>query len=223
MFITFEGPDGSGKTTQIGLLADALRRLGHDVVTTREPGGTPVAEEIRALVLRGRMAPEAETLLFLAARAEHVRHLILPALERGALVICDRFTDSTLAYQGYGLGLGADRLRPLCEFAALGLVPDVTFLLVLPVETALERRGAAQIPLDLDEPDVQRARDALHEPERRGLAFHRRVLEGYLREAERDPQRIIVIDATRPVRQVRDLILREVLRRLRAGAREATP
>src|SRR5688572_13717376 len=140
MFITFEGPEGGGKTTQIVLLAQSLRDLGREVVTTREPGGVAVAEEIRKLVLHGQIHPETEALLFLAARAEHARTVIRPALGRGAAVLCDRFNDSTLAYQGYGLGLDLDHLRSLCTFAATGLVPDLTLLLDLNPEIGLRRR-----------------------------------------------------------------------------------
>src|SRR5688572_12082172 len=145
MFVTFEGPEGSGKSTQVGLLARALEESGFEVVSTREPGGVPAAEKIREVVLHGALYPETEALLFLAARAEHARAVIRPALERGAVVLCDRFNDSTLAYQGYGLGLDIERLRDLCDFAAAGLQPDLTLLLDLPVEAGLGRRLGAQL------------------------------------------------------------------------------
>lgn len=219
MFITFEGPEGGGKTTQIALLADALRHRSREVVTTREPGGVPAAEAIRNLVLHGALQPETEALLFLAARAEHARCVIGPALQRGAVVLCDRFNDSTLAYQGYGLGLDLERLRPLCDFAAAGLRPHLTFLLDLPPEAGLRRRlpghtPAAQLHLEIDLTLPGAAPEAINKMENRALEFHRRVREGFLREADRDPQRIYRVDAARSVKQVQQQIWREVRRRL---------
>ena len=220
MFITFEGPEGGGKTTQIGLLAELLRELGREVVTTREPGGVPAAETIREIVLHGQLFPETEALLFLAARAEHARAVIRPALERGAVVLCDRFNGSTLAYQGYGLGLDVDRLRAMCDFAAAGLQPHLTVLLDLPPETGLRRRLHApgeQLHLEIDLPAAQAAPQAINKMENRTLEFHRRVRQGFLTEAERAPERIYVVDASRPVKQVHQAIAREVRRRLQAA------
>ena len=221
MFITFEGPEGGGKTTQIGLLEHALRELGHEVVCTREPGGVPAAEAVREIVLESKLFPETEALLFLAARAEHARALVRPALERGAIVLCDRFNDSTLAYQGYGLGLDVEQLRSLCEFAASGLQPDLTVLLDLAPETGLARRFGAQLPLDIDLPANQPAPQSVNQMEHRAVEFHRRVREGFLKEAERDSRRIYRVDATRPVKQVHQEILREVRRRLREAQKRA--
>jgi dTMP kinase len=215
LFITFEGPEGSGKTTQIALLAQAIQAAGREVVATREPGGVPAAEAIREMVLGSDLTPEAEALLFLAARAEHARIVIRPGLERGAVVLCDRFNDSTLAYQGYGLGLDLERLRDLCDFAAAGLRPDLTLLLDLPVEQGLARRfrtsarALEQMSLDLDVPGEQ-----INNLDRRMLEFHRRVREGFLAEAAREPKRIAVIDAARPPKQVHQALLAEVHRRL---------
>jgi dTMP kinase len=222
MFITFEGPEGGGKTTQIALLAETLAGRGQEVLTTREPGGLPVAEEIRALVLHGKLWPETEALLFLAARAEHVRSLIRPALDRGAVVLCDRFNDSTLAYQGYGLGLDVERLRGLCDFACAGVTPELTVLLDLPPEAGLRRRGAVpgeQLHLEIELPEGAAPAQAINKMENRDLAFHRRVREGFLKEAARDPRRIIKVDAARPVERVRQAILKEVERRLKREAR----
>ncbi|MGV3720149.1 MAG: dTMP kinase [Actinomycetota bacterium] len=227
MFITFEGPEGAGKTTQIRLLAEALAGSGREVVTTREPGGVPAAEQIRELVLHSEIAPETEALLFLAARAEHARRLVRPALERGAVVICDRFNDSTLAYQGYGLGLDLEQLRSLCAFASTGVTPSLTILLDLPPEVGLRRRlptaGAenAQMHLEMDLPDAEAAPQSINKMENRALEFHRRVRDGFLREEELDPGRIQRVDATRTIKQVQHEIWKVVSRRL--GRKRAKP
>lgn len=211
MFITFEGPEGGGKSTQIALLAEGLRAAGREVVTTREPGGVPAAEQIRELVLQAELFPETEALLFLAARAEHARAIIRPSLERGAAVLCDRFNDSTLAYQGYGLGLDVERLRELCRFAAAGLQPELTLLLDLPVEVGLGRRLGAQLSLEIGGgADDQLA----NQMDRRALEFHQRVREGFLQEAGRDPGRIVRVDAARPIKQVQAAVWKEVKKRL---------
>lgn len=223
MFITFEGPEGAGKSTQIAYLAESLREMGREVVTTREPGGVPAAEEIRDLVLHGNLCPETEALLFLAARAEHARVVLRPALERGAVILCDRFNDSTLAYQGYGLGLDLETLRSLCGFASTGLVPDLTLLLDLPPEVGLRRRmpsgtrTAEQLHLEIDLGDAgeQTPPQAINKMENRALEFHRRVREGFLREAERDPRRISIVNASRSIRQVQRDILKLVLGRMK--------
>jgi len=143
VFITLEGPEGSGKSTQAQLLAAALSNRGYQVTVTAEPGGDPVAEEIRKIVLHSKsdIVPEAELLLYLAARAQHVRHIILPALERGEIVISDRFADSSFAYQGYARGIDLESLRELNHFATGGLTPDLTILLDVPVEFGLERQN----------------------------------------------------------------------------------
>jgi len=221
MFITFEGPEGCGKTTQSALLAESLRAAGREVVTTREPGGVAAAEEIRKLVLHGHMAPETEALLFLAARAEHARAVIRPTLERGAVLLCDRFNDSTLAYQGYGLGLDVERLRDLCDFAADGLWPHLTLLLDLAPEVGLRRRlpdaggPGEQLHLEIDLPaGASAAPQGINKMENRALEFHRRVRAGFRTEAERYPERIVVVDASRSVKQVQQAIWKEVKKRL---------
>lgn len=221
MFITFEGPEGAGKTTQIRLLTESLSERGLEVVTTREPGGVPAAEQIRELVLHSEIAPETEALLFLAARAEHARRVIRPTLERGAVLICDRFNDSTLAYQGYGLGLDLEQLRSLCAFASAGAWPDLTLLLDLPPEVGLRRRmpssggDTTQLHLEMDLPAAEAAPQSVNKMENRALIFHHRVREGFLKEAERDPGRIYVVDASRTVKQVHQEIWKETKRRLR--------
>lgn len=186
LFVTFEGPDGSGKTTQIALLAERLRASGHGVVVTREPGGGgPTAEAIRNLLLHGSdMARETEMLLFFAARAEHVATLIRPSIAAGQIVLCDRYTDSTLAYQGYGLGGDLSAIRALHRFATGDLWPDRTIVLDLPPEVGLKRQGNA------------------NRMEERGLEFARKVRNGFLQLADSEPDRIRVVDALGDVSEV---------------------
>lgn len=196
LFITFEGPEGSGKTTQIRLLAEWLRHSGCDVLTTREPGGTRIGDAIRALLLdpdHGEMSPAAEILLFSAARAQHVSEVIRPQLERGGFVLCDRFADSTLAYQGYGRGLDLAELRRITAFATGGLTPDLTVCLDLPAAEGLARK------LNADSAEWNRM-------EQEQLAFHERVREGYLALAAEEPERWVVIDATQRVAAIQEQI-----------------
>jgi dTMP kinase len=181
MFVTFEGIDGSGKSTQAALLSARLEREGHEVVTTREPGGTELGERIRDLLLHGgHVTPWAEALLYAASRAQHVDELVRPALERGAWVVCDRYVDSSVAYQGAGRELGLDRILDLNLAAVGGLMPDRTFLLELDVSQLAARLGGDHDRLE---------REAEH--------FHARVAEGYRTLAARDPERIVVLDASR--------------------------
>lgn len=184
LFITFEGPEGSGKSTQIRLLADTLKRRGLKVTVTREPGGSPVGQEIRCLLLNTPVqpAPDAELLLFLADRADHVAKVIRPALERGEVVLCDRYADSTFAYQGGGRGLPMERLRRLNREATGGLGPRLTFLMDLPVEVGLVRAG-------------KREGGKKDRMEKEHLAFHRRVRAAFLRFAKAEPKRFKVLDA----------------------------
>lgn len=180
MFVTFEGVDGSGKTTQARLLAELLRGEGREVVETREPGGTRLGEEIRGLLLEGgAIAPWAEAALFAAARAQLVDEVIRPALARGAHVVCDRYVDSSLAYQGLARGLGLERVLELNLAAVGGLLPDRTVLLLLPPHEAAARRGA--------DPD---------RIEREGDDFAARVDQGYRELARRFPERVLTADAT---------------------------
>jgi dTMP kinase len=181
MFVTFEGVDGSGKSTQARLLADWLRSEGREVVLTREPGGTSVGERIRELLLHGEgMAPWAEAALFAAARAQLVDEVIRPALARGADVVSDRYLDSSLAYQGVARGLGVERVLELNLLATSGLLPDRTFLLALPPEDAEARRG--------DRPD---------RIEREGSAFAEDVDRAYREIASVFSKRVAVVDAGR--------------------------
>lgn len=195
MFVTFEGVDGSGKSTQARLLAEALRDEGREVVATREPGGTELGERVRELVLHGDgVSPWAEATLFAAARAQLVEEVIRPALARGADVVCDRYLDSSLAYQGIGRGLGVDRVLELNLVATGGLLPDRTFLLELPAAEAARRRGA-----DTDRLEAE------------GQEFAERVGIAYRELADAFPRRIVAVDATlSPEEQAR--IVREELR-----------
>ena len=185
MFISFEGPDGSGKSTQIELLASALRASGHEVVTVREPGGTPAGEKIRAILLGEGGAvsvdPRADALLFNASRAQLVADVIEPALARGAIVIADRFADSTLAYQGYGSGLPLDALRAIITFATAGRTPDLTLLLDLAADEGLARKSGSGRTRFEDGFDA---------------AFHARVAEGFRALAAAEPTRWRLLDAS---------------------------
>ncbi|MCZ6677899.1 MAG: dTMP kinase [Candidatus Poribacteria bacterium] len=184
LFITFEGTEGSGKTTQIQRLSAELRQAGHAVCVTREPGGTPISERLREIFLDpnyGEMASRTELLLIAAARAQHVSERIRPALEAGKIVISGRFSDSTVAYQGYRRGLDLDLIRHLNEIATQGLSPDLTFVLDLPVEIGLQR--------------AQQSRGSLDRLEREALESHRRVRKGYLAIARQEPHRVRVVDA----------------------------
>jgi dTMP kinase len=197
LFITFEGPDGSGKTTQARLLVEYLQAHGYSVIYTREPGGTEISEQIRQVILSTRnkaMQREAEVLLFSAARAQIVAELIRPALAAGKIVICDRYADSTMAYQGYGLGLGLEALRAITHFATGGLVPALTFYVDVPAEIGLARRHRGETNR-LDQKDV---------------AYHTRVRNGYLELARAEPQRFVVIDGARTI----DVVQQEIRARM---------
>ena len=194
MFITFEGIEGSGKSTQQVRLAEVLRARGREVVVTKEPGGTPLADRIRAILLDSASVidPVAEVLLFAASRRQHVTEKIIPAVERGAVVLCDRFTDSTLAYQGFGRLIDLDRLRQLNQWATANTQPDLVLLFDLPEETGLTRARNRNAGAVQDEGRFE-AED---------LRFHRRVREGYLSLALASPERFAVIDASGDVESV---------------------
>lgn len=190
MFISFEGIEGSGKSTALTLLAQELERRGYDVLRTREPGGCGLGRAIRPILLDARtrsLNMRAELYLFLADRAQHVAEVIRPALEAGQIVLCDRYTDSTLAYQGYGRGLDPEKLRHINEMATGGLVPDLTLLMDLPVGLGLERAGLRN----------QRQGTVLSEGrfDAESMDFHERVRQGYLAIAAEEPQRIARINA----------------------------
>ena len=203
-FITFEGIEGSGKTVVSREAERALRAAGIDPLLVREPGGTAVSEEVRKLLLdpaRGEIVARAELLLYLASRAQLVEEVIRPSLARGRSVLCDRFLDASVAYQGWARGLGEELVERLNAFAVGGVAPDRTFLLDCPVATGLAR-GPAQ-----REKDGVAAPDRL---ERETADFHERVRDGYLRLAGRDPDRVVVVDASRPLEEVLETVFRNL-------------
>jgi len=193
--ITFEGIDGCGKSTQAELLRDFLRGKGEHIILVREPGGTTISEQIRSILLdpvNKDMNPTTETILLSASRAQLTREVILPSLEEGITVLCDRYADSTLAYQGYGRGLPISWLENLNEFATQGKIPDATILVDVPIRTALQRLRGKSI-------------DRI---EREGNNFLKRVRDGYLILAEKHAERYIVIDGTKSVNSIHSKILK---------------
>jgi len=210
LFITFEGPEGSGKTTQIELLSSYLEGKGYPVLATREPGGTSIGEQIRAILLdpqNADMLPASEALLFSAARAQIVNQVIQPHLEQGGVVLCDRYADSTLAYQGYGHGLELEMLHAITALATEGLKPDLTIYLDVDIEEGLRRKLAAH----------KAEQSEWNRLDRQETAFHRRVREGYLQMAAREPDRWLVIDATQPLEAIQALIRARVEAKLDVG------
>ncbi|GIW46842.1 MAG: thymidylate kinase [Deltaproteobacteria bacterium] len=202
MFITFEGIEGSGKTTQAQLLRDFLVNKGYRVTFTREPGWGILGRLIRRMLLEERnleLDPVAELCLFCADRAQHVKELLKPRLKAGDIVICDRFADSTVVYQGYGRGLDIELVKKVANASTLGLKPDITLLLNLPVKIALSRI---------------RNRESMTKFEEEPLEFHERIRQGYLFIAQKEPDRIKVINAARGVDQIREEITDIVLTRL---------
>ena len=203
LFISFEGIEGSGKSTQVVLLADALRDKGHEVVVTREPGGTPRGQVLRQMLLdptASPLAPRAELLMMLADRSQHVLEIIAPGLSANKIVITDRFADSTTAYQGYGRGFDLALLQQLNTFACDGFMPTLTFLMDLSVNEGLQRAHHRRGNIT-----------AADHFEAESVAFHERVREGFLVVARAEPQRISVLDATRPKEVVHQEILTVVL------------
>jgi dTMP kinase len=204
-FITFEGPEGGGKSTQVQTLAEWLRKQGKKVVVTREPGGTRMSELIRALVRDEMEDPpvtRCEVLLFLAARAQVVSQVIRPALAHGEWVVCDRFADSTFAYQGYGRGIDVQLLKNFNDFVTEGLVPDLTILLDVPPEVSRTRLAARQAS----------TADTGDRIEAAGEMFHRRLREGFLDLAKAEPKRFTVIDASKSIEKVAAAVQKTVQR-----------
>ena len=199
MFIALEGPEGSGKSSQLPDLAEFLSGQGWDVLTTREPGGTPIGDQIRQILMRldnQELHPRTEILLFLASRAQLVEQVIKPALREGKLVLCDRFGDSTLAYQGYGHGIDLATLRAMLAFATDNLKPDLTLLLDVDVEIGLQRK---------------RKEDEWNRLDAYELAFHQRVREGYHELCRQEPERWRVIDAMQPKEAVQIALRQAVM------------
>lgn len=204
IFITFEGPDGSGKSSQLASLADYLRQAGYPVLATREPGGTAIGDQVRSVLMglkNTEMQPRTEILLFQASRAQLVEQVIVPQLAAGSVVLCDRYADSTLAYQGYGYQkFTLEQLKPLIAFATGGLTPDLTLLLDVEVNEGLRRRMKDG---DFNRLDVYEC------------AFYERVRQGYLEMARLEPQRWVAVDAGQPPDQVQAAIRQIVLARLK--------
>lgn len=190
-FITFEGIDGCGKSTQLALASKILAEKGYDVVVTREPGGTSISEKIREILLspsNSEMVNECEILLYCAARAQHVREKIIPAVNSGKIVLCDRFQEATFGYQGYGRGIPLDILRTVNAYATGGLNPDLTFIFDLSVEMSVSRMAK-----------INKAKDRL---EQNGTDFFQRIRDGFLNQAKISPERIKLINAEQSIEQI---------------------
>ncbi len=208
LFITLEGPEGGGKSLQARLLAEWLRGQGYPVLATREPGGTPIGDQIRQVITdlkNTAMHERTEILLFQASRAQHVEEAIKPHLARGGVVVCDRFGDSTLAYQGFGYGYELKELRRLVSFATGGITPDVTFLLDIDPAAGLKRK---QISGEWNRLDALQ------------LAFHHRVRAGFLQLAADEPERWVCLDAALPPETIQEMLREETTRRLNQKAAE---
>jgi len=195
-FLTLEGVDGAGKSTHVAWIAEQLRARGHAVLVTREPGGTPLAERLRELVLAEPMDPIAETMLLFAARADHVQRVIAPALHTGTWVLCDRFTDATFAYQGAGKGVAPELIAHLAQASHNGLLPDRTLMFDCPYEVSRER--------------LARTGRALDRFEREDREFFGRVRQAYLGLAHANPERIRVLDASGPITNIKKIIEEEI-------------
>lgn len=197
MFIAFEGIEGSGKTTHVDLLSDYLREKGHEVVTTREPGGTPVGEALRSVLLRKdlHVLPLTELLVFLASRAQHVEEVIRPALDKGSIVLCDRFIDASFAYQGYGRGIDLGIIETLNRLVTKGVRPNLTILLDCAVDIGLARKSAD---------------GNLDRFEKEDLSFHNRIRNAYLELAEDDPKRYVVLNAKNDLTGTQSVIREKV-------------
>ncbi|MCI1272942.1 MAG: dTMP kinase [Clostridiaceae bacterium] len=187
LFITFEGADGCGKTTQLKLLAQYLEQKGREILITREPGGKGLGEKVREILLNydGDVSPRCEEFLFLADRAQNIDIIVNPAIKSGKIVLCDRHTDSTIAYQGYGRGLDIDRIKNLNNMATNGRIPDLTFIFDIDTKTSMQRVG--------------KEKDRM---ESAGIEFHNRVRQGYLEIAKQEPNRVKVLDATKSIEEI---------------------
>ena len=192
LFITFEGADGCGKTTQMKLFAEYLKKQNIDVILTREPGGKGLGEKVREILLNydGPVSDRCESFLFLADRAQNIDIIVNPAVSQGKVVLCDRHIDSTVAYQGYGRGLDIERINKLNEIATNGKKPDLTFVFDIDVETSMQRVG--------------KEKDRM---ESAGIEFHNRVRKGYLELAKQEPQRIKVLDATKSINEIHEGVI----------------
>ena len=192
LFITFEGADGCGKTTQMKLLAKYLKQKGIDVILTREPGGKGLGEKVREILLNyeGHVSDRCESFLFLADRAQNIDIIVNPAVKEGKIVLCDRHIDSTVAYQGYGRGLDIKRINMLNDIATNGQKPDLTFVFDIDVETSMKRVGSQKDRM-----------------ESAGIEFHNRVRNGYLELAKMEPQRIKVIDAAKSIDEIHQVVI----------------
>lgn len=208
LFITFEGPDGAGKTTQLKKLSTMLRDHGHDVIVTREPGGTSISDQIRKILLspdNKEIVDQAEVLLYAASRAQHVHELIMPALAADKIVICDRFIDASMAYQAFALGVDEEAVRMINRFASSGLTPHRTYMLDIPVEVSLSRLNHRQSTA---------ANSELDRIEQKAAEYHRKVREGFKRIAERHRDRVYVVDANRTEEEIAEDIISDCKRLL---------
>lgn len=198
LFITFEGPDGCGKTTQMNLLAQYFEKKGKKVVLTREPGGKGLGEKVREILLNynGEVSDRCESFLFLADRAQNIDIIVKPAVKQGEIVLCDRHIDSTVAYQGYGRGLDINEINMLNNLATGGKKPDLTFVFDVDVETSMKRVG--------------KEKDRM---ESAGIDFHNRVRNGYLELAKQEPTRINVLDATKTIEEIHEKVI-EIIEKL---------
>jgi dTMP kinase len=195
LFITFEGVDGCGKTTQINLLSEYLQKQGYEVLLTREPGGKGLGEKLREILLNydGEVSDRCESFLFLADRAQHIDIIVNPAVQQGKIVLCDRHTDSTVAYQGYGRGLDIDTINKLNNLATNGRKPDLTFVFDIDTETSMKRVGKNQDRM-----------------ESAGIEFQTKVRNGYLEIAKQEPERVKVIDATKSIEEIHAEVLKYI-------------
>jgi dTMP kinase len=194
-FITFEGIDGCGKSTQLELAAERLRKESFPILVTREPGGTAIAEKIREILIspqNSEMVNECELLMYLAARAQHVREKIIPALKQGFIVLCDRFQEATFAYQGFGRNISLDFLKKINSFATGGLMPDLTFIF--------------DISVDLSSARMQKMNKTKDRLELNGRAFYEKITEGYRFLAKSEPQRILLLDGSEPLEKISDQV-----------------